>query len=153
MSYLLARGSGVQEEQWLHRSKVLQSVGSFNTRMRKCTSPQLSQYEVSIAARMGVVTKRMVLMAALLYLLLLHLLALLHATVVNVVVNLSVVCTIAVAVAVIVTGMYPLSTHATTVVIAMDNVDMSRRLIIYYYLFCEAGSARRNHSRTTAAVA
>ena len=83
----------------------------------------------------------------------LHLLALLLATVVIVVVNVSVVCTIAVAVAVIVTGMYPLSTHATTVVIAMDNVDMTRRLIIYYYLFCEAGSALRADSRIAAAVA
>ena len=85
--------------------------------------------------------------------LLLHLLALLLATVVTVVVNVSVVCTIAVAVAVIVTVMYPLWTHAMTVVIAMDNVDMTRRLIIYYYLFCEAGSARRTHSRIAAAVA
>ena len=123
MSHLLARDSVEQVEQWLHRSKVLQSVGSFNTRMgksispqqaqyevsiatqwlhrskvlqtagsldtRMCkrSSPQLSQYEVSIAARMGVVTKRMVLMAALLYLLLLHLLALLLDTIVNVAVN------------------------------------------------------------------
>ena len=50
-----------------------------------------------------------------------HLPALLLATVVIVAVNFTVVCTIAVAVAVIVTGMYPLSTHATTVVIAMEN--------------------------------
>ena len=50
-----------------------------------------------------------------------HLPALLLATVVSVVVNVRVLCTIAVALAVIVTGMYPLSTHATTVVIAMKN--------------------------------
>ena len=62
--------------------------------------------------------------------LLLHLLALLLATVVIVVVNVSVVCTIAVAVAVIVTVMYPLWTHAMTVVIAIDSVDMKRRVII-----------------------
>ena len=64
--------------------------------------------------------------------LLLHLLALLLAIVVTVVVNFSVVCTIAVAVAVIVTVMYPLWTHAMTVVIAMDNVDMTRRPMIYF---------------------
>ena len=62
--------------------------------------------------------------------LLLHLLALLLATVVTVVLNVSVVCTIAVAVAVIVTVMYPLWTHAMTVIIAMVNVDMTRRRII-----------------------
>ena len=50
-----------------------------------------------------------------------RLLVLLLSTLVIVVVNVSVVCIIAVAVAVIVTGMYPLSTHATTVVIAMKN--------------------------------
>ena len=61
-----------------------------------------------------------------------HLLALLLATVVIVVVNVSVVCTIAVAVAVIVTVMYPLWTHAMTVVIAIDNVDMTRRPIISF---------------------
>ena len=49
MSHLLARGSGVQEEQWFHRSKVFQSVGSLNTRRSKSASPQLSQYDVSIA--------------------------------------------------------------------------------------------------------
>ena len=87
MSHHLARDSVEHEEQCLHRSKVLQSVESFNTRMRKSTFPQLSQYEASIAARMGVVTKQMVLMTALL----LHLLALLLATIVNVVVNVSVV--------------------------------------------------------------
>ena len=64
--------------------------------------------------------------------LLLHLLALLLATVVTVVVNVSVVCTIAVAVAVIVTVMYALWTHAMTVIIAIDNVDMKRRLIISF---------------------
>ena len=95
---------------------------------------------------MGVVAKRVALVAGLLCrsavvvaslsfsgwaaVLLLHLLALLLATVVTVVVNVSVVCTIAVAVAVIVTVMYPLWTHAMTAVIAVDNVDMSRRLII-----------------------
>ena len=82
-----------------------------------------------------------------------RLLVLLLSTVVIVVVNVSVVCTIAVAVAVIVTGMYPLSTHATTVVIAMENVDMTKRLIIYYYVFCEAGSALRSDLRIAAAVA
>ena len=87
MSHHLARDSVEHEEQCLYRSKVLQSVESFNTRMRKSTFPQLSQYEASIAARMGVVTKQMVLMTALL----LHLLALLLATIVNVVVNVSVV--------------------------------------------------------------
>ena len=51
MSHLLARGSVEQEEQWLHRSKVLQSVGSFNTRMGKSISPQQAQYEVSIATQ------------------------------------------------------------------------------------------------------
>ena len=56
---------------------------------------------------------------------LVHLFALLLATVVTVVVNVTVVCTIAVAVAVIFTGMYPLSTHGTSVVIAMDNVPSS----------------------------
>ena len=49
MSHLLARGSGVQEEQWFHRSKVFQSVGSLNTKRSKSASPQLSQYDVSIA--------------------------------------------------------------------------------------------------------
>ena len=58
--------------------------------------------------------------------LLLHLLALLLAIIVTVVVNLSAVCTSDVAVIVIVTVMYPLSTHATTVVIAMENGDMTR---------------------------
>ena len=62
----------------------------------------------------------------------LHLLALLLATVVIVVVNVSVVCTIAVAVAVIVTVMYPLWTHAMTVIIAIDNVDMTRRPFIFF---------------------
>ena len=61
----------------------------------------------------------------------LHLLALLLATVAIVVVNVSVVCTIAVAVAVIVTVMYPLWTHAMTVVIAIDSVDMTRRPITF----------------------
>ena len=65
-----------------------------------------------------------------------HLLALLLATVVTVVVNVSVVCTIAVAVAVIVTVMYPLCTHGMTVVIAIDNVDMTRTLIIYCLCYC-----------------
>ena len=51
MSHLLARDSVEQEEQWLHRSKVLQSVGSFNTRMGKSISPQQAQYEVSIATQ------------------------------------------------------------------------------------------------------
>ena len=82
-----------------------------------------------------------------------HLPALLLATVVIVVVNVSVVCTIAVAVAFIVTGMYPLSTHATTVVTAMENVDMTKRLNIYYYVFCEAGSALRADLRIAAVVA
>ena len=58
MSHLLARGSGVQEEQWLHRSKDLQSVGSFNTRRCKSTSPQLSQYDVSIAPGTGMLGER-----------------------------------------------------------------------------------------------
>ena len=62
--------------------------------------------------------------------LLLHLLALLLATVVFVDVNVSVVWTTAVAVAVIVTVMYPLWTHAMTVIIAIDNVDMTRRPFI-----------------------
>ena len=93
MSHHLARDSVEHEEQWLHRSKVLQSVGSFNTKRCKSTSPQLSQYDVSIAARMGVMTKQMVLMTALL----LHLLALLLATIVNVVVNASVVGAVTVA--------------------------------------------------------
>ena len=61
-----------------------------------------------------------------------HLLALLHATIVNVFVSVSVVCTIAVAVAVIVTVMYALWTHAMTVIIAIDNVDMTRRPIISF---------------------
>ena len=61
----------------------------------------------------------------------LHLLALLLATVAIVVVNVSVDCTIAVAVAVIVTVMYPLWTHAMTVVIAIDSVDMTRRPITF----------------------
>ena len=60
------------------------------------------------------------------------LLALLLAIVVTVVVNFSVVCTIAVAVAVIVTVMYALWTHAMTVIIAIDNVDMTRRPIISF---------------------
>ena len=64
--------------------------------------------------------------------LLLHLLALLLATVVTVVLNASVVCTIAVAVAVIVTVMYPLWTHAMTVIIAIDSVDMTRRPLISF---------------------
>ena len=63
--------------------------------------------------------------------LLLRLLALLLATVVTVAVNVSVVCTIAVAVAVIVTVMYPLWTHAMTVIIAIDNVDMTRRPLYF----------------------
>ena len=41
----------------------------------------------------------------------------------------AVVCTIAVPVAVIVTVMYPLWTHAMTVIIAIDYVDMTRRPI------------------------
>ena len=82
-----------------------------------------------------------------------RLLVLLLSTVVIVVVNVSVVCTIAVAVAVIVTGMYPLWTHARIVVIAMENVDMTKRPIIYYYVFCEAGSALRSDLRIAAAVA
>ena len=82
-----------------------------------------------------------------------RLLVLLLSTLVIVVVNVSVVCIIAVAVAVIVTGMYPLSTHATTVVIAMGNVNMTKRLSIYYYVFCEAGSALRSDLRIAAAVA
>ena len=61
----------------------------------------------------------------------LHLFALLLATVVIVVVNVSVDCTIAVTVVVTVSVMYPLWTHAVTVVIAIDNVDMSGRLIVY----------------------
>ena len=79
--------------------------------------------------------------------------ALLLATVVIVVVNVSVVCTVSLVVAVIVTGIYPLSTHATTVVIAMENVDMTKSLIIYYYVLCEAGSALRSDLRIAAAVA
>ena len=63
---------------------------------------------------------------------LVHLFALLLATVVTVVVNVTVVCTIAVAVAVIVTVMYALWTHAMTVIIAIDNVDMTRRPIISF---------------------
>ena len=60
--------------------------------------------------------------------LLLHLLALLLAIVVTGVVNLSAVSTSDVAVIVIVTVMFPLPTHATTVVIAMDNGDMTRSI-------------------------
>ena len=69
-----------------------------------------------------------------------RLLVLLLSTLVIVVVNVSVVCTVALVVAVIVTGIYPLSTHATTVVIAMENVDMTKRLIIYYDVLCQARS-------------
>ena len=50
MSHLLARGSGVQEEQWFHRSKVFQSVGSLNTTKSKSASSQLSQYHGPTAA-------------------------------------------------------------------------------------------------------
>ena len=57
-------------------------------------------------------------------------------TVVTVVVNASAVCTIAVAVGVIVTVMYPLCKHGMTVVIAIDNVDMTRTLIIYCLCHC-----------------
>ena len=64
--------------------------------------------------------------------LLLHLLALLLATVVFVVVNLSVVCTTAVAVAAIVTVMYPLWTHAITMAIAIDSVLMKMKSIILF---------------------
>ena len=64
--------------------------------------------------------------------LLLHLLALLLGTAVTVLVDVSVVCTMPVAVAVIVTEMYPLWTHAMTVIIAIDNVDMPRRPIISF---------------------
>ena len=60
-----------------------------------------------------------------------HLLALLHAPVVNVVVNVSVVCTIAVAVAVIVTVMSPLWAHVMTVVVVIDSVDMITRPIFH----------------------
>ena len=49
MSHLLARGSGVQEGQWFHHSKAFQSVRSLNTTRSKSASPQLSQYDVSIA--------------------------------------------------------------------------------------------------------
>ena len=63
---------------------------------------------------------------------LVHLLALLLATVVTVVVYVSVVCTIAVAVAVIVTVMYAPWTHAMTVIIAIDNCDMTRGPIISF---------------------
>ena len=59
---------------------------------------------------------------------LLHLLALLLAIVITVVVNLSAVCTSDVALIVIVTVMYPLSMHATMVVMAMDNGDMTRSI-------------------------
>ena len=59
---------------------------------------------------------------------LLHLLALLLAIVLTVAVNVSAVSTSAVAVTVIVTVMYPRSTHATTVVIAMNNLDMTRNI-------------------------
>ena len=52
--------------------------------------------------------------------------------IVIVVVNVSVDCTIAVTVAVMVSVMYPLWTHAMTVVIAIDNVDMTRRPIISF---------------------
>ena len=57
-------------------------------------------------------------------------------TVVPVVVHASAVCTIAVAVGVIVTVMYPLCKHGMTVVIATDNVDMTRTLIIYCLCHC-----------------
>ena len=77
---------------------------------------------------------------------------LLLSTLVIVVVNVSVVCTVSLVVAVIVTGIYPLSTHATTVVIAMGNVNMTKRLSIYYYVFCEAGSAPRADLRIAAPV-
>ena len=40
--------------------------------------------------------------------------------------------TVAVAVAVVVTVMYPLWAHGMTVVIAIDNVDMTRRPIIFF---------------------
>ena len=61
----------------------------------------------------------------------LHLFALLLPTVVIVVVNVSVDCTIAVTVVVMVSMMYPLWTHAMTVVLAIGNVDMTGTLIIY----------------------
>ena len=60
----------------------------------------------------------------------LHLLGLLLASVGIVVVNVSVDCTIAVTVAVMVSVMYPLWTYAMTVVIAIDNVDVTGILII-----------------------
>ena len=50
--------------------------------------------------------------------------------IVIVVVNVSVDCTIAVTVAVMVSVMFPLWTYAMTVVIAIDSVDMKRRVII-----------------------
>ena len=64
--------------------------------------------------------------------LLLHLLALLLATAVAVVINVSVVCTAAVAIAVIVTVMNAPWTHAMPVIIAIDNVDMTRRPLISF---------------------
>lgn len=60
--------------------------------------------------------------------LLVHLLALLLAIVVTGAVNLSAVCTGDVAVIVIITVMYPLSTHATTLLMAMDNGDMTKSI-------------------------
>ena len=60
--------------------------------------------------------------------LLLYMLASLLAIVVTGVVNLSAVSTSDVAVIAIVTVMFPLPTHATTVVIAMDNGDMTRNI-------------------------
>ena len=57
-------------------------------------------------------------------------------TVVTVVAHASAVCTIAVAVGVIVTVMYPLCKHGMNVVIAIDNVDMTRTLIIYCLCYC-----------------
>ena len=65
-------------------------------------------------------------------LLLLQLLAFVFATVVTVVLNVSVVCTVALAVAVLATVMFLLWTHAMTVIIAIDHVDMIRRPILSF---------------------
>ena len=58
-------------------------------------------------------------------LLLLQLLAFVFATVVTDVLNVSVVCTVVVAVAVLVTVMFLLWTHATTLISDMDDVEMT----------------------------
>ena len=58
-------------------------------------------------------------------LLLLQLLAFVFATVITVVLNVSVVCTVAVAVAVLDTVIFPLWTHATSLMKDTEDVEMS----------------------------